>query len=312
MENVLSSKFGSPLESISSCLRGFFIAKPNHVFIGADFSAIEARVLAWLAGEERVLEIFRTTGKIYEYAAAGIYHVPMEQVTKQQRQIGKVSILALGYQGGVGAFQSMAKNYGLVIEDKDADQIKVAWRMANPNIVKYWYALERAAMDAIRNPGSQFFAGAQGRQVSFFLDGSFLWCKLPSKRVLCYPYPKIAKRLMPWGEEKESLHYKFEDQFTRKWGEGPTYGGSICENITQAVARDLLAEAMLRLEEKGYPVVLHVHDEIVCELKEDIVRKDINGDYVVKVVERIMCVLPDWAKDLPMAAEGWTGMRYRK
>ncbi|MBK7366162.1 MAG: hypothetical protein IPI97_14690 [Nitrosomonas sp.] len=296
--------YGPPLTVVSDCLRGFLRAAPYHKFIAADFSAIEARVLAWLAGEERVLEVFRGHGKIYEAEAAGIYRVNIKDVTKAQRQIGKVAVLALGFGGGVGAFQSMAKNYGVKVPDVQADEIKKAWRLNNPNIVKYWYGLEDAAKQAILRPGAKFYAGHKDRQVCYLFKGSFLWCKLPSGRVICYPYPKIEAKETPWGEMKDTITYVSEDSVTRVWDRQKTYGGSLSENVTQAVSSCLLREAMLRLEEKNYPIVMHVHDEIVCEVPEDF------GS--VSEMEQIMSEVPAWAKGLPISAEGWEGQRFRK
>lgn len=314
--DYIDAIYGPTMDAIADCMRGMIVPAPGHDFVAADFSAVEARVLAWLAGEESVLEIFRGHGKIYEHAAAGIYHVPMDTVTKNQRQIGKVAVLALGYGGGIGAFQSMAKNYGIKVPDAEADEIKSAWREAHPNIVSYWYEVERAAIEALTSKGT-VYAGPVGRQVAFRKAGSFLWCKLPSGRCLCYPYPEIRTVTTPWGAENDALTYMTVVADTKgkilpdpnssgKWCRISTYGGSLAENLTQAVARDLLAEAMVRLEAAGFPIVFHVHDEVITE-----VPKDSPADTLARV-ERIMSEVPAWATGLPLAAEGWRGPRFRK
>lgn len=298
--------YGQPLSVISQCLRGFLIPEVGCDFITVDFSAIEARVLAWLAGDVKTIEIFKTHGKVYEDAASGIYRVPISKVTKDQRQIGKVAVLALGYQGGVRAFQKMAKTYNVKISDAEADKIKVAWRNAHPEIVKYWWTLDDAAMNATLNPGKTFRCTTKYTSIAYKVMGSFLFCKLPSGRAISYPYPKIEPVETPWGETRDALTYMAEDSLTKKWEKQKAYGGLLTENITQAVARDLLADSMLRLEEHGFKIVMHVHDEIVCEVNKK------NTELTLELMEKLMSEVPDWAKDLPMAAEGWRGERYRK
>jgi DNA polymerase len=308
--------YGPVMDAISDCVRGLFVAPAGKDLVAVDFSAIEARVLAWLASEEKVLEIFRTHGKIYEHAAAGIYRVAMELVTKAQRQIGKVAVLALGYGGGVGAFQSMAKNYGIKIPDEQADEIKKAWRDVHPFIVGYWLAIETAAMNAVYT-GGVHTAGRHGRHVTFKVDGSFLWCRLPSGRTLCYPYPEIRTVETPWGAEREALTYMtvvegkktkcLEDPASKgSWQRISTYGGSLVENVTQAVARDLLAHSMFNLESSGFPVVAHIHDEAVVEIASSC-----DADTLGRI-ETLFAKTPAWAAGLPVSAEGWRARRYRK
>jgi DNA polymerase len=319
--DYVDAMYGPCMDALADSLRGMLMAAPGNELVAVDFSAIEARKLAWLAGEEKVLEIFRTHGKIYEHAASGIYHVDMAEVNKDQRQVGKVAVLALGYGGGVGAFQSMARNYNVKVPDREADEIKTAWREAHPKIKKYWYALEDAAIRAVQE-GGKHTAGAKGREVTFLKNGSFLWCRLPSGRPLCYPYPEIREVTTPWGDLKQALTYMTELDSTQigklrkqgklledagahgNWQRISTYGGSLAENVTQAASRDLLASAMLRFQQQDANIVMHVHDEIVCEIPK--------GTWSVKEAERLMCELPAWAAGLPIGAEGWRGPRYRK
>lgn len=306
LENAQTiSDLGSPMSILGDCIRGFIKAKKDHQFLVCDFASIEARVLAWLASEEKILKIFRSHGKIYEHAASNIYQVPIESVTKEQRQIGKVAILALGYGGGVGAFQTMAKAYGVELEDQQADNIKLAWRDAHPKIVGYWYELDQAAMRAVANPNLKCFAGENDRKVIFLKNGSFLWCRLPSGRAICYPYPKLEQVLTPWGDTREALTYMSVDAISHKWERTKTYGGKLSENLTQAVARDILSNAMFSLEEKNYPVVMHVHDEIVCEVHK-------KSPCTIKDMETIISLPPLWAKDLPLSASGFNCLRYQK
>ena len=291
--------YGDPIQRVSDCLRGFICAPPGKKLIAGDWSAIEARVIAWLAKEERVLEIFRGKGLIYEAEAAGIYNIHIDSVSKAQRQIGKVAVLALGFQGGKVAFQSMAKNYGVKVTDERAEEIKDAWRKNNPYIVKLWYDLERASFLAVKYPGEKFQVG----KITYLVNGSFLWCQLPSERVLCYPYPELQFKKTPWGVDKEVVTFMTVDSMTKKWKRTNSYGGFLAENVTQAVARDLLAECLMRLEDAHFETVFHVHDEIVCE---------VDGRANLVEFENIMEVVPPWAEGLPMKAEAYVSDRYKK
>lgn len=299
---------GPPLSVLSDCIRGFLVPKPGHDFIVADFNAIEARVLCWLAGQEDMLAAFRENKKIYEGAAARIYNVRPEEIGKEdiRRLVGKVSILACGYQGAVGAFQAMAKAYGLKMTDEEALQVVLAYRKANRNIVEFWAAVEETAKKAVKYPGTVFSVPNIAPQILFRFHAGYLWCCLPSRRALCYPSPEVQwKEKTNWkGEtyQAEVLTYMTEDK--GRWTRVQTYGGSLVENITQGVARDLLANAMKNCEREGYPIVLHVHDELGAEVPE--------GFGSVEEMAGIMETLPDWAHGLPVKAEGWRGKRYRK
>lgn len=333
--------YGPPMQVLSECLRTFIMAAPGNDLIGGDFSNIEGRTLAWLAGEEWKLDAFRaydtgTGHDIYKITAGGILGKDPGAVDKEKRQgYGKVPELALGYGGGVEAFRSMAVIYGVDMAaaydticeispttasyaeeaynergsgDKRewvaSEVVKLEWRRQHPAIVRYWDALEYAASNAILNEGQVYDAGPEGRAVKFRVNGSFLWCLLPSGRVLCYPYPKIQMVKTPWGAEKEGITYMGVDQQTRKWVRQKTYGGKLAENITQAVARDVLVDGMGRVEFAGYPVVLHVHDEAVCEVPR--------GFGSTEEFSRLMATNSTWNEGLPIAVDGWRGQRYEK
>jgi DNA polymerase bacteriophage-type len=308
---TIETLYGPTISSVSECLRSIICAAPGNELIIADYKNIEGRVIAWLAGEEWKLQVFRDFDNgigpdVYKYGYAKSFNVSVESVTKQQRQIGKIQELALGYQGGVGAFKKMAFTHGVKIEDTEADVIKRLWREAHPNIQQYWWDLERAAMDAVHYPGQVFSAGAPGRQVRYKTSGSFLFCQLPSGRLLCYCYPILKERTMPWGDLKLALHYKCVDSMTNKWVETHTYGGKLSENVTQAVARDILAEAIVRCEEEQFPVVLHVHDEIIVEMEAG------HATAMEQQVYRAIGTQPAWAGGLPIALDKYRGIRYNK
>lgn len=290
--DAIEMLYGDPMVALSSCLRGMIVPGEDNRFLVADFNAIEARVLAWLADEQGPLDVFRSGDCIYCHAATGIYGRKITKKDADERQIGKVAILALGYQGGVGAFQTMAKAYRVVVEDEQADQIKVKWRKAHPKIVRFWYDLEAAATNAVKYRGHAFEAGP----ITFKCHGDFLFAKLPSGRRLAYYKPTLnGDKLEFWGTDS---------RLGGRWAKLSTYGGKLAENVTQAVARDLLADAMLRLEALGYWVVASIHDEVICEVRK--------GDGSLAEMEELMVQLPEWATGLPMAVEGFECERYRK
>jgi DNA polymerase len=317
--------YGKPLDVLPWCLRSLITAAIGRVLMGADFSNIESRVLAWLAGEEWKLDAFRGYDRgelpdIYIQGYSRTFGIPMAEVKEQLRQIGKVIELAFGFGGGVGAYRTMEKAYNPpAMTDGEVDDAKQHWRGAHPATTAYWYTLEDAALSAVQS-GAIIAAGPTGRQVKFRKSGSFLWCQLPSGRVLCYPYPQIRQVETPWGEMKDALTYMtvpqpddrkkgklIEDPSNRNdWARISTYGGKLAENVTQATARDLLAEAMLRLEDAGAQVVLHVHDEVLIETSEAAPAE------ALPAFERIVNTVPPWATGLPISAKGWRARRYGK
>ena len=269
-------------------------------FICADYASIEGRVLAWLAGEETALDVYRSGKDPYKVAAAAIYHVSYDEVMKEQRFIGKIAELALGYQGAKGAFTQMAMGYGVALPEKEVEEIVANWRESRPKTVAFWFGLERACREALDKPGKAY----EFRGIKFIVRHGFLAMRLPSGRCLWYKNPHMAEKEMPWGETKWVVAFDGVNSTTRKWCTQYLYGGLLAENATQATARDILVNGMFNAEEAGYPIVMHVHDEIVSEVPE--------GFGSVESFENLICTLPDWAEGLPIAAEGWRGKRYKK
>lgn len=298
--------FGSVSDTLSQLIRTAFIPSKGNKFVVADFSAIEARVIAWLAGEEWRQEVFRTHGKIYEASASAMFGVPIEKIKKGNpeyalRAKGKVAELALGYQGSAGALVQMgALDMGL--SEEELPDIVRRWRAANKNIVGLWYAAENAAVECMRtakqtgiNKGILFT-----READIIHGLDFLTVTLPSGRKLFYAHPYLAPNA--WGND--SLHYAGMNQTTKKWCELETYGGKLVENIVQAIARDCLAEAMDRLQKNGFRIVMHIHDEVVIDCPEE------SAD--LERACKIMCEPVEWAEGLQLNAAGFIGDYYMK
>lgn len=306
--DVLESE-GPTLEIISMLLRMFLVARPGHVLCAADYKSIEARVAAWLVNCAWRLEVFRTHGLIYEASASTMFRVPFETIKKggvnyKLRQRGKVAELALGFQGGENALITMgAYDYGL--DDEELTDIKVRWREASPEFPEAWRELNDQCIQAVMHPG--VVTEALDGRVRFKVSGGFLWLKLPSGRRLAYCQPKVVWKPAPWDRSREipGVEAWAVNSKTKQWQKRSIYGGLIFENVVQATARDLMASAMLRLEQAGkYFPLLSVHDEIITEVAEDAAD--------VPEFEQFMCELPQWAEGCPVAADGWAGRRYRK
>ena len=299
--------YGNVSDTLSQLIRTAFVASPGNVLIDADFSAIEARVISWLAGEKWRLDVFKSHGKIYEASASQMFGVPIDRIKKGNpeyalRAKGKVAELALGYQGSAGALIAMgALNMGLT--EEELPDIVNRWRTANSHIRDLWYDMDGAAVDVIQNGGCQ---RVHGLWLAREYDGTTGTCSftitLPSGRKLYYNDPKIGENR--WGNP--SITYMGVND-KNKWGRIETYGGKLTENCVQAIARDCLAEAIERLEAAGFPIVFHVHDEVVIDIKPYAA----HADMLDKVVQ-IMRQPPIWAIDLPLNADGWVGDFFTK
>ena len=291
---------------LSQLIRTALVPAPGKRFIDADFSAIEARVIAWLAGEEGVLDVFRTHGKIYEACASQMFGVPIEKIKKgnpeyELRQKGKVATLALGYQGSTGALINMGA-LEMGIPEEELPDIVQRWRASNKRIQDLWYSMENAAVDTVKTGRTNAVRGLLLR-IEGNRERYFLTIQLPSGRKLFYAQPKLGQNRFG----RESLQYLGMNQTTKKWEAIETYGGKLVENCVQAVARDCLAENIGKLEASGCPVVFHVHDEVIIE-------KDISGP-AEKELERVCGIMSQpipWAPGLPLNADGWVGDYYTK
>lgn len=297
---ALELLFDSVPDVLSQLIRTAFIPSKDHRFIVSDFSAIEARVIAWLAGEEWVIDTFRDHGKIYEMTASRMFGVPMELIVRgypeyELRQKGKIATLACGYQGSKGALIAMgALNMGL--EEEELPEIVAAWRKSNPNIVKLWWDVEDAAIRAVKNKA----AVNMQYGLKFYYRSGVLFIRLPSGRSLAYVRPRIE---IDTRFNKEKLTYE-GIRVGNTWGRIDTYGGKLTENIIQAIARDCLAKSLLRLAAAGYKIAFHVHDEVVLDVP--------SGFGSLKEVKEIMSEDIDWAPGLPLKAEGFETDYYMK
>jgi DNA polymerase len=324
------------MDLTSSAIRGCIVAPPGKKLVVADLSNIEGRMLAWLAGEEWKLQAFRDFDlghgpDLYKLAYAKAFDIDASDVTKDQRQIGKVMELMLGYQGGVGAFLTGAATYGFDVEDLGqraqstippdtlrkaqeflawmqskgrstyglsdtaftvCDSLKRMWRDAHPATSSYWPELEHACVMAVHSPGETFTC----RRHKIRRDGAWLRIRLPSGRYLCYPSPQATDG---------KLTYMGIDQYTRQWQRLKSYGGKLAENVTQGAARDVLASSMQPIEDAGYEIVLTVHDEIIAEAPD-------SDEFNTEHMASLMSTVPAWATSLPLAAAGFEAYRYKK
>jgi DNA polymerase len=332
---VCQLNFENPLDILSKALRSMLIAKPGHELIGGDYSNIEGRVNAWLAGEDWKVEAFADFDAgvgpdPYNVMAGAILGKPHDQVTKLERLCpGKVPELACGYQGALRAFQNMAGVYGVHIADETALDTVRLWRAKNPMIVKSWYVVQDAAIAAVKNPGMK--VPCLNGKLTYMVARNILWCRLPSGRPMPYVAPHIESgpckhcggtgQVLTFTPEeralfdeclqcrgsgwiKERVAFYGQNSTTKKWQKNSLYGGLQIENCCQAIARDILAEGMFRLEDAGYLLVLTVHDENICEVPE--------GFGSPEELAELMSIVPTWAGGLPVAVSAWKDRRYVK
>lgn len=297
--------YDSVSDTLSQLIRTAFIPSPGNVLLDADFSAIEARVIGWLAGEEWVLEEFRGAGKIYEATASQMFGVPKEQIKKgtelyKLRQQGKVAQLACSYGGGVAALTAMDFNHEIP-DDMKPGLVK-QWRAANPHIVAFWSKLERACIDTIKSGTSHTINGRIRSHLVSSGGITYLQLELPNKRSIYYCEPHMTVNRFG----NESIGFYGKNQVTGKWEKQETYAGKLAENATQSVARDLLAESIERLEANGFEILFHIHDEVVIDYGGG------DADEALEKVYALMSEVPKWAKGLPMAADGWVGAYFKK
>lgn len=308
--------YGSINDTLSQLIRTAFVATPGNVLIDADFSAIEARVISWLAGQEWRLEVFRTHGKIYEASASQMFHVPIERIKKGNpeyalRQRGKVAELALGYQGGVSAMRRMDTGHNL--DDLSDDEVKGIvdrWRETNSMIRDLWNIVDSAAVTVITNGGAQTIRSETtdavitlACELDVITGTRYMTILLPSGRKLYYPSPEIG--VNRWGNP--SVSYMGQNQTTKRWERVETYGGKLVENIVQAIARDCLAIAIENLEAQGLHVVFHIHDEVVIDTPAWA-----DNDTMLDTVTKIMTKPIPWAQALPLNADGWVDKFFKK
>jgi len=293
--NTLELLFESVPHVLSELIRTAFVPKPDHRFIVADFSAIEARVIAWLAGEKWRMDVFKTHGKIYEASASQMFKVPIEEITKTSplRQKGKISELALGYGGSVGALTAMGA-LEMGVKEEELQALVTAWRQSNPRITKLWWDIDKAAISAVKEKTSQVVG-----KIKIQYECGIMFITLPSGRRLSYIKPRIE----PNRFDRDAITYEGIGT-TKKWERIETYGPKLVENIVQATARDLLAEAMKAIAEKGYQIVMHCHDEVIIEAP-------VNFGSLKEVCD-IMAIAPAWAEGLPLRADGYECNYYRK
>lgn len=290
---------GDVMEALSSSIRGVLIPSTGMRMVAADYNAIEARTVLWLAGDLEGLQEFED-GDPYKTEAVGIYKVPLDKITEAQRDIGKRTVLGGGFQMGPDRFVENCAKFGVIVDLDLAKRAIGAYRKKHIKVKNFWYEIERTAIRAVQNPGKRITM--KNGKVHWYVLGKFLYAELPSGRRIAYFGPEIKEELTPWGEPRPKLYRWYVDPKTKQWVKGHTYGGELTENVTQGTARDIMVQGQLRTERHGYYPLFSVHDECVGERKSP----------DVKEFEQLMGVLPSWAKGLKLRVKGFECDRYRK
>jgi DNA polymerase len=293
------------MQQLSSVVRAAIKSPPGKTFVDVDFSSIENRVGVYLAGQKDKVELFRKGLDEYKvFASESLYHVPYDQVTKEQRQISKSAVLGAMFGQGAKGLVKYAEGMGVKISEGQAKNAVDNYRTSYARVKALWGQCETAAIDAVNNPGIGFAAGSK---IKMKVAKTALWMQLPSGRLICWQRPELELLTTPWGQEKLGVTIHSQNTYTRQWGRNPLIGSSIFQSAVQGTARDFLANAMLNLEKNGYEVVNSIHDEVLLLVDEAGAEEALEND-----VMQIMTTPPSWAPDFPLAAEGWVSKRYKK
>jgi len=293
------------MQQLSSLVRSAIVAPRGKTFVDVDFSSIENRVGVYLAGQNDKVELFRKGLDEYKvFASESLYHVPYEEVTKEQRQISKSAVLGAMFGQGAKGLVKYAEGMGVKISEGQAKNAVDNYRTSYARVKALWGKCEAAAIDAVNNPGTGFVAGTK---LKLKVARNALWMQLPSGRLICWQRPELELLTTPWGQEKLGITIHSQNTYTRQWKRNPLIGSSIFQSAVQGTARDFLANSMLALENKGFEVINSIHDEVLLLVDEDGAEEALENE-----VMQIMTTPPSWASDFPLAAEGWVSKRYKK
>ncbi len=309
--------YGSPMDVFSSCLRGMIVAPKGKVLDVADYAGIEARVLFWVARHEHGVKAFVDGRDLYRELAVRIFSTKLERVTDKQRFVGKQALLGCGYSMGWKKFMKTCENLGQIVSEDTAQLAVNAYRTAHAPVVSLWSKIQQAAIAAIQNPRTKYTVN----RTKWWVENKFLWCELPSGRRLAYYKPSIHHEKTNWGDIRPQIYHWGVNSLSKKWENQKTYGGKLVENVVQAISRDVMAEAMIRIDSAGpWEIILSVHDELLAERDPrfcGVKPTSSTHGFVDKIFSekdfiKLMTTLPTWADGCPIKVEGWSGERYRK